>query len=960
MLFLNTWLLVGLAGVLVPIVLHLIRRQAAKPLDWGAMRFLFDTVAMRKRRIEWEDMLLMAARCLLVALLALALARPFVPPDSTVPWMFLVPLLLLGIGVLGASFVISGTKKRWMTRLVALVLLVAGAGLVILEERFNLKRFQTTGSRDIALVIDASSSMSMPRDGRTSFELAVEEASRLVREAPRGTSFSVVLGGPAPELKTGSPLTHRADVLEVLESLRPVGGPFRAHDALGMALLGLGEGNHPAKEIVVFTDGQRIGWRLDSPSAWKSWGEALEGLPRPPKLLVRSFPPPEFLRNIAVSGVELSREVVGTDREVTIRVTLENTGTEAVTPEPVELEIDGVALEAVAIGQLAPQQEETVEFRHRFKTSGPAEVEARLVVQDDLPDDNRYELVVPVKQRLKVLLIDGNANGGFFDRAAGFTALALAPSESLFRSADKFEGDYLIEPVLMSSSGVGSLEEFGEYGVVVLADVPRLPADLAENLASYVAHGGGLMMLAGPRAEEGFYNGWEGADGPVMPIELGELVELKEGVSPVAATFDHEALQLFMDDQKSDLREATLAGIRKTGKVVKGGGVVARYSNGEPFLASRSYGSGRVMVSTCGFDSRMGNLMTRRSFVPLVHEMVTWLAGGGGVKLNVEASWKPALELPGGGGLMGEYFRSRGRQKRLIGQRIDPVIDFRWEGGEPMPRVGGDEFSVRWRGMLLPPVSGKYVLEATANDRMTVTIDGEVILRDSEGKDEKGRVTLDAGRAVSMEVEYEEDYGDAEAALYWTRPGGRKQLIPSTVLFPLVEGQSGGVLSEGEAIDPSGAPRKAQLFVGRRGRVFEVEGAAVPGLYRLKLPKELRDEIEELSAEEVPFVVKRDVRESRFDTMTDDDRALVRKEIDLVEARSVEDLIAVLSGKRFGQELWKYLAIGAFFLLLAEVALARWISKSRRAGEEVRVDFEDRGGPDAATMERMKQLRKAG
>jgi hypothetical protein len=87
---------------------------------------------------------------------------------------------------------------------------------------------------------------------------------------------------------------------------------------------------------------------------------------------------------------------------------------------------------------------------------------------------------------------------------------------------------------------------------------------------------------------------------------------------------------------------------------------------------------------------------------------------------------------------------------------------------------------------------------------------------------------------------------------------------------------------------------------------------------------------------------------------------LVRKEIDLVEARSVEDLLAVLSGKRFGQELWKYLAIGAFFLLLAEVALARWISKSRRAGEEVRVDFEDRGGPDAATMERMKQLRKAG
>ena len=75
MLFLNPWLLIGLTGVLVPIILHMMRRQSAKPLDWGAMRFLFDTVAMRRRRMEWEDMLLMAARCLLIALLALALAR---------------------------------------------------------------------------------------------------------------------------------------------------------------------------------------------------------------------------------------------------------------------------------------------------------------------------------------------------------------------------------------------------------------------------------------------------------------------------------------------------------------------------------------------------------------------------------------------------------------------------------------------------------------------------------------------------------------------------------------------------------------------------------------------------------------------------------------------------------------------------------------------------------------------
>ena len=143
----------------MPIILHMMRRQSAKPLDWGAMRFLFDTVAMRRRRMEWEDMLLMAARCLLIALLALALARPFVPPDSNVPWIFVLPLALLGVAALGASFVLSKAVVRWLTRGVALLLLLSGAALILFERQLNLARFQNTGSRDIALVIDASTSM---------------------------------------------------------------------------------------------------------------------------------------------------------------------------------------------------------------------------------------------------------------------------------------------------------------------------------------------------------------------------------------------------------------------------------------------------------------------------------------------------------------------------------------------------------------------------------------------------------------------------------------------------------------------------------------------------------------------------------------------------------------------------------------------------------------------------------
>ena len=54
------------------------------------------------------------------------------------------------------------------------------------------------------------------------------------------------------------------------------------------------------------------------------------------------------------------------------------------------------------------------------------------------------------------------------------------------------------------------------------------------------------------------------------------------------------------------------------------------------------------------------------------------------------------------------------------------------------------------------------------------------------------------------------------------------------------------------------------------------------------------------------------------------------------------------------------LAVAAFFLLLLEVALARWISMSRRTAEEVKVEFEERGGPDAAILEKMDRLKKVG
>jgi hypothetical protein len=68
----------GLAAVSIPIIIHFLMRRRRKPVMWGAMRFLLEAYRQHRRRLKLEQFLLLAARCLLVALVALALGRPLI------------------------------------------------------------------------------------------------------------------------------------------------------------------------------------------------------------------------------------------------------------------------------------------------------------------------------------------------------------------------------------------------------------------------------------------------------------------------------------------------------------------------------------------------------------------------------------------------------------------------------------------------------------------------------------------------------------------------------------------------------------------------------------------------------------------------------------------------------------------------------------------------------------------
>lgn len=83
----------GLGALSIPVLVHFLRRRR-RPIPWAAMRFLQEAVRKRRRRLRLEQILLFLTRCALVALLALAVARPILGglPGSARPTVLVLAM----------------------------------------------------------------------------------------------------------------------------------------------------------------------------------------------------------------------------------------------------------------------------------------------------------------------------------------------------------------------------------------------------------------------------------------------------------------------------------------------------------------------------------------------------------------------------------------------------------------------------------------------------------------------------------------------------------------------------------------------------------------------------------------------------------------------------------------------------------------------------------------------------
>jgi len=70
----------GLFAIALPILVHLFNQRRPRPLSFGAIEFVLRSQRQRARRLRLRQIVLLALRCLLIAAVALALARPSLRP----------------------------------------------------------------------------------------------------------------------------------------------------------------------------------------------------------------------------------------------------------------------------------------------------------------------------------------------------------------------------------------------------------------------------------------------------------------------------------------------------------------------------------------------------------------------------------------------------------------------------------------------------------------------------------------------------------------------------------------------------------------------------------------------------------------------------------------------------------------------------------------------------------------
>ena len=125
-----------------------------------------------------------------------------------------------------------------------------------------------------------------------------------------------------------------------------------------------------------------------------------------------------------------------------------------------------------------------------------------------------------------------------------------------------------------------------------------------------------------------------------------------------------------------------------------------------------------------------------------------------------------------GDGIKGDYYSGPDFDQYVLSRR-DATLAFDWGLRQPAPGVPAESFSVRWRGWLVPPVSGRYLFHVTVDDGVRIWLNDKLIMNEWRPQPVHtftAAVELQAGEPYKLRVEYYQDILDTRFRVTWERP----------------------------------------------------------------------------------------------------------------------------------------------------------------------------------------------
>ena len=149
----------------------------------------------------------------------------------------------------------------------------------------------------------------------------------------------------------------------------------------------------------------------------------------------------------------------------------------------------------------------------------------------------------------------------------------------------------------------------------------------------------------------------------------------------------------------------------------------------------------------------------------------------------------PAVSVGITPGLAGQYYNdsgSGGLFTSLATTRTDAAVNFNWAHGTPGTGIQSDNFSVRWIGEVLAPVSGNYTFSTLSDDGVRLWVNGLLLIDNWTDHGPTVNVSpviaLTAGLRYDVRLEYYEKSFWSVMELRWTPPGQATVVVPAAFL----------------------------------------------------------------------------------------------------------------------------------------------------------------------------------